>query len=164
MKHRFPNLQGNQILVVGDLMLDSFYHGKANRISPEAPVPVVNVERVEELPGGAANVAMNIASLGANCKLTGITGNDAAADTLQQRLNSVGVDCKFHRSQTADTIIKRRVISNHQQLLRMDFEAPFQDQEWQAMQPIVDELMKGAAVIVLSDYNKGTLDEPQYWL
>jgi len=162
--NQFQRASQINILVVGDLMLDSFYHGKANRISPEAPVPVVNVERVEELPGGAANVAMNIASLGTNCKLTGITGNDAAADTLQQRLNSVGVDCKFHRSQTADTIIKRRVISNHQQLLRMDFEAPFQDQEWQAMQPIVDELMKGAAVIVLSDYNKGTLDEPQYWI
>jgi len=163
MKHIFPNLQGKQVLVIGDLMLDSFYHGKANRISPEAPVPVVNVERVEELPGGAANVAMNIASLGAVCKISGITGQDHAAEVLQQRLNSVGVDCAFHRS-TTDTIIKRRVISNHQQLLRMDFETPFQAAEWQALKPIVDTIITDTAVMVLSDYNKGTLADPQYWI
>jgi D-beta-D-heptose 7-phosphate kinase/D-beta-D-heptose 1-phosphate adenosyltransferase len=163
MKPIFPNLQGKQILVIGDLMLDSFYHGKANRISPEAPVPVVNIERVEELPGGAANVAMNIASLGASCKISGITGQDPAADVLQQRLNSVGVDCAFHRS-TTNTIIKRRVISNHQQLLRMDFETPFQANEWQALKPIVAEVISDTAVMVLSDYNKGTLVDPQYWI
>lgn len=163
MKPIFPNLQGKQILVIGDLMLDSFYHGKANRISPEAPVPVVNVERVEELPGGAANVAMNIASLGASCKISGITGQDPAADVLQQRLNSVGVDCVFHRS-TTHTIIKRRVISNHQQLLRMDFETPFQANEWQALKPIVADVIADTAVMVLSDYNKGTLSDPQYWI
>ncbi len=164
MKTTFPNLQGKQVLVIGDLMLDSFYHGKANRISPEAPVPVVNVERVEELPGGAANVAMNIASLGARCKISGITGQDHAAEILQQRLNSVGVDCVFHRSSTTETIIKRRVISNHQQLLRMDFETPFETDEWQALKPIVDVVMAETAVMVLSDYNKGTLAEPQYWI
>jgi D-beta-D-heptose 7-phosphate kinase/D-beta-D-heptose 1-phosphate adenosyltransferase len=163
MKPIFPNLQGKQILVIGDLMLDSFYHGKANRISPEAPVPVVNVDRVEELPGGAANVAMNIASLGASCKISGITGQDPAADVLQQRLNSVGVDCVFHRS-TTNTIIKRRVISNHQQLLRMDFETPFQANEWQALKPIVADVIADTAVMVLSDYNKGTLTDPQYWI
>jgi len=163
MKPIFPNLQGKQILVIGDLMLDSFYHGKASRISPEAPVPVVNVDRVEELPGGAANVAMNIASLGARCKISGITGQDPAADVLQQRLNSVGIDCVFHRS-TTNTIIKRRVISNHQQLLRMDFETPFQANEWQALKPIVADVIADTAVMVLSDYNKGTLNDPQYWI
>jgi D-beta-D-heptose 7-phosphate kinase/D-beta-D-heptose 1-phosphate adenosyltransferase len=163
MKPIFPNLQGKQILVIGDLMLDSFYHGKANRISPEAPVPVVNVDRVEELPGGAANVAMNIASLGARCKISGITGQDPAADVLQQRLNAVGVDCAFHRS-TTHTIIKRRVISNHQQLLRMDFETPFEANEWQALKPIVADVIADTAVMVLSDYNKGTLTDPQYWI
>ena len=163
MKPIFPNLQGKQILVIGDLMLDSFYHGKANRISPEAPVPVVNVDRVEELPGGAANVAMNIASLGARCKISGITGQDPAADVLQQRLNAVGVDCAFHRSST-HTIIKRRVISNHQQLLRMDFETPFEAKEWQALKPIVADVIADTAVMVLSDYNKGTLSDPQHWI
>ena len=164
MKSVFPNLQGHQVLVIGDVMLDSFYHGKANRISPEAPVPVVNVERVEDLPGGAANVAMNIASLGASCKISGITGQDAAAETLEQRLNSVGVDCAFHHAANRDTIIKRRVISNHQQLLRMDFEKPFETQEWQAMQPIVEPLLAESKVMVLSDYNKGTLADPHYWI
>jgi len=163
MKPIFPNLQGKQILVIGDLMLDSFYHGKVKRISPEAPVPIVNVERVEDLPGGAANVAMNIASLGAKCMVCGITGQDPAADILQQRLNAVGVDCVFHYS-TTNTIIKRRVISNHQQLLRMDFEMPFPSNEWQALKPIVDDVIAETAVMILSDYNKGTLTSPQHWI
>ncbi|MCL4150466.1 UNVERIFIED_CONTAM: hypothetical protein GTU68_015169, partial [Idotea baltica] len=145
-------------------MLDSFYHGKVNRISPEAPVPIVNIERVEDLPGGAANVAMNIASLGASCKISGITGQDLAADTLVQRLNSVGVDCAFHRADNRDTIIKRRVISNHQQLLRMDFEKTFETEEWQALKAIVAPLMATSKIIVLSDYNKGTLADPGYWI
>ncbi len=164
MKHRFPNLQGKQVLVIGDLMLDSFYYGKANRISPEAPVPIVNVERVEDLPGGAANVAMNIASLGAHCKVSGITGQDHAADSLQQRLHSVGVDCVFHRSANSETIIKRRVISNHQQLLRMDFERRFASDEWLPLKSIVGPVLADSAVMVLSDYNKGTLADPQYWI
>lgn len=164
MEASFPNLQGQQVLVIGDLMLDSFYHGKATRISPEAPVPIINIERVEDLPGGAANVAMNIASLGASCKISGITGQDSAADTLEQRLNSVGVDCAFHRASNRDTIIKRRVICNHQQLLRMDFEKTFETKEWQALKAIVAPLMATAKIMVLSDYNKGTLADPQYWI
>lgn len=164
MKHSFPNLRGNQVLVIGDLMLDSFYHGKASRISPEAPVPVVNVERVEDLPGGAANVAMNIASLGVSCKVSGITGQDHAADTLKQRLHSVGVTCAFHQSASAETIIKRRVISNHQQLLRMDFEKRFADEEWLGLKPIIENEIASSSVVVLSDYNKGTLIDPQYWI
>lgn len=164
MKPSFPNLQGHQVLVIGDVMLDSFYHGKVNRISPEAPVPIINIDRVEDLPGGAANVAMNIASLGASCKISGITGHDAAADTLEQRLNSVGVDCAFHRVGNRDTIIKRRVISNQQQLLRMDFEKPFETEEWEAMQSIVAPLLAESKIMVLSDYNKGTLANPQYWI
>jgi D-beta-D-heptose 7-phosphate kinase/D-beta-D-heptose 1-phosphate adenosyltransferase len=164
MKPSFPNLQGHHVLVIGDVMLDSFYHGKVNRISPEAPVPIINIDRVEDLPGGAANVAMNIASLGASCKISGITGHDAAADTLEQRLNSVGVDCAFHRAGNRDTIIKRRVISNQQQLIRMDFEKPFETKEWEAMQSIVAPLLAESKIMVLSDYNKGTLAEPQYWI
>ena len=163
MKPIFPKLQGKQILVVGDLMLDSFYHGKVKRISPEAPVPIVNIERVEDLPGGAANVAMNIASLGAKCKICGITGQDSAADILKHRLNAVGVDCLLHHA-TTNTIIKRRVISNHQQLLRMDFETQFLPNEWQALKPLVEDVITDTAVMILSDYNKGTLASPQYWI
>ncbi|PHS29743.1 MAG: bifunctional heptose 7-phosphate kinase/heptose 1-phosphate adenyltransferase [Methylophaga sp.] len=164
MKHTFPQFHTAQVLVIGDLMLDSFYYGKATRISPEAPVPIVNVDRIEELPGGAANVAMNIASLGAKSQVCGITGLDDAAKVLQQKLNSVGVDCAFNYSETTNTIIKRRVISNHQQLLRMDFESPFGSEEWLALKDIVEPIMADTAVMVLSDYNKGTLADPQYWI
>jgi D-beta-D-heptose 7-phosphate kinase/D-beta-D-heptose 1-phosphate adenosyltransferase len=165
MKHTFPNFHNNaQVLVVGDLMLDSFYYGTANRISPEAPVPVVNIDRLEDLPGGAANVAMNIASLGASSSLSGITGQDSAAETLQQKLNSVGVECAFHHSIITGTIIKQRVISNHQQLLRMDFETPFASDEWLSLKNLVEPLITQTAVMVLSDYGKGTLVDPQYWI
>ena len=112
MKHIFPIFHGAQVIVIGDLMLDSFYFGKASRISPEAPVPVVNIDHIEELPGGAANVAMNLASLGISASVSGITGNDQAAITLQQRLNSVGVTCVFHYSdnkETKSTERKKRV-------------------------------------------------------
>jgi len=164
MKQSFPTFHNAQVLVIGDLMLDSFYYGNASRISPEAPVPVVNIERLEDLPGGAANVAMNIASLGASCQISGITGQDSAAETLQQRLNSVGVACAFHPSTTSGTIIKQRVISNHQQLLRMDFESPFAADEWMGLKTLVEPLLAGTSVMVLSDYNKGTLADPQYWI
>jgi len=164
MKQSFPTFHNAQVLVIGDLMLDSFYFGKASRISPEAPVPVVNIERLEDLPGGAANVAMNIASLGSNCQISGITGQDSAAETLQKRLNSVGVACAFHQSEATSTIIKQRVISNHQQLLRMDFESPFAANEWTGLKALVEPLMAKTSVMILSDYNKGTLADPQYWI
>ncbi|MCK5871169.1 MAG: bifunctional heptose 7-phosphate kinase/heptose 1-phosphate adenyltransferase, partial [Methyloprofundus sp.] len=145
-------------------MLDRFYHGNASRISPEAPVPVVNIDHIEDIPGGAANVAMNIAALGAQSVISGITGNDEGATTLQQRLNSVGVQCLFHHSESTETIIKQRVISNHQQLLRMDFESKFADDEWQGLKSIVEPKLAETSVIILSDYNKGTLVDPQYWI
>lgn len=164
MKHIFPIFHGAQVIVIGDLMLDSFYFGKASRISPEAPVPVVNIDHIEELPGGAANVAMNLASLGISASVSGITGNDQAAITLQQRLNSVGVTCVFHYSDNKETIVKRRVISNHQQLLRLDFETPFDKDEWLGLKALTIPLLAATKVMVLSDYKKGTLADPQYWI
>jgi len=164
MKHEFPQFHDAQVLVIGDLMLDSFYHGKASRISPEAPVPIVNVERLEDLPGGAANVAMNIASLGATCRIGGITGQDRAANILKQRLNSVGVECAFHQTAENDTIVKQRVISNNQQLLRLDFEQRFATDEWLSMTALIEPMMTETSVMVLSDYNKGTLADPQHWI
>jgi D-beta-D-heptose 7-phosphate kinase/D-beta-D-heptose 1-phosphate adenosyltransferase len=164
MKHIFPIFHGAQVMVIGDLMLDSFYYGKASRISPEAPVPVVNIDHIEELPGGAANVAMNLASLGASARVGGITGNDQAAITLQQRLNAVGVICAFHYSDSKETIVKRRVISNHQQLLRLDFETPFDKDEWLGLKALTRPLLSDTKVMVLSDYKKGTLADPQYWI
>lgn len=164
MNNDFPQFHQANVFVIGDLMLDSFYFGKASRISPEAPVPVVNVERMDDVPGGAANVAMNVASLGSSCQVSGITGQDQAAITLKQRLNSVGIRCHFHQSDDRDTIVKQRVICNHQQLLRLDFEQPFSENEWQAMSDVVTAELDEQKVMVLSDYNKGTLAEPQHWI
>jgi D-beta-D-heptose 7-phosphate kinase/D-beta-D-heptose 1-phosphate adenosyltransferase len=164
MKNEFPHFHQANVFVIGDLMLDSFYFGKASRISPEAPVPVVNVERMDDVPGGAANVAMNVASLGASCQVSGITGEDKSAVTLQQRLNSVGIACHFHQSQARDTIVKQRVICNHQQLLRLDFEQPFSEQEYEALAETVAPVLNEQKVMVLSDYNKGTLANAQNWI
>jgi len=164
MKHPFPEFHLARVAVIGDLMLDRFYFGKASRISPEAPVPVVNVDRLEDLPGGAGNVAMNIASLGANCNISGLTGEDEAAAVLKQRLNAVGVNCLFHQTTEAGTIIKSRVISSHQQLIRLDFEKRFEAALTQQLQGLVDQITYQAQVLVLSDYNKGTLSEPQFWI
>lgn len=164
MKHEFPEFHQARVAVIGDLMLDRFYFGKANRISPEAPVPVVNVERLEDVPGGAGNVAMNIASLGATCNLTGVSGLDEAANVLKQRLHSVGVNCLFHQSRDAGTIIKSRIVSNHQQLLRMDFEERFKPELATEMRSLAEQVTNNAKVMILSDYNKGTLAEPQFWI
>lgn len=164
MKHEFPEFHLARVAVIGDLMLDRFYFGKASRISPEAPVPVVNVQRLEDVPGGAANVAMNIASLGASANLTGITGQDEAAGVLKQRLHAVGVNCVFHEAESTQTIIKSRVVSSHQQLLRLDFEERFSNQLATGMQHLAEQVTQQARVMVLSDYNKGSLSEPQFWI
>lgn len=164
MKNAFPDFRQANVVVIGDLMLDRFYFGKTKRISPEAPVPVVNVERLEDIPGGAANVAMNIASLGANCSLSGITGQDEAAQVLQQRLSSVSIKCAFHQTANHPTIIKSRIISAHQQLLRMDFESRFTVESGVGMADKVTPLLVNGGVMVLSDYDKGTLHDPQQWI
>ena len=161
MKHAFPDFRQAQVLVAGDLMLDRFYFGKSKRISPEAPVPVVNVERLEDIPGGAANVAMNIASLGAQCRLSGVTGIDEAAEVLQRRLNSVGINCAFHQTANYPTIIKSRVIAAHQQLLRLDFEEPFGDDVSAGLEEQLENTWHIGGVLVLSDYNKGTLSQAE---
>lgn len=164
MKHEFPEFHLARVAVIGDLMLDRFYFGKASRISPEAPVPVVNVERLEDVPGGAGNVAMNIASLGASCNISGITGQDEAAEMLKQRLHAVGVNCLFHQMPNAGTIIKSRVVSSHQQLIRLDFEERFSAEVASGMQQLSAQITEDAQVMILSDYNKGTLPDPQVWI
>jgi D-beta-D-heptose 7-phosphate kinase/D-beta-D-heptose 1-phosphate adenosyltransferase len=121
----FPAFFKARVLVVGDVMLDQYWHGKAERISPEAPVPVVRISDNEDRPGGAANVALNVAALGAATTLAGITGDDEAGRTLARRLAAANVLCHFCTSQQAPTITKLRIISQQQQLLRVDVERPF---------------------------------------
>jgi D-beta-D-heptose 7-phosphate kinase/D-beta-D-heptose 1-phosphate adenosyltransferase len=156
-----PRFDRGQVLVVGDVMLDRYWHGPTSRISPEAPVPVVKVEQVEDRPGGAANVALNIAALGAGAALVGATGKDEAAQALTTRLNAAQVACRFHASEQHPTITKLRVISRHQQLLRMDFEQPFAADDSAAVNKIALDMFDGIGAVILSDYAKGALRDPQ---
>ena len=152
----FPPFDRAAVLVVGDVMLDRYWHGSASRISPEAPVPVVRVTRTEDRPGGAANVALNIAALGASAVLVGVTGQDEAAAALVEQLRSVGVHTDFQQLAGQPTIVKLRAMSRQQQLLRMDFEERFEVDAAALLQQVVSRL-DSVKVLVLSDYGKGSL-------
>jgi D-beta-D-heptose 7-phosphate kinase/D-beta-D-heptose 1-phosphate adenosyltransferase len=160
MKLSMPRFDQAPVLVVGDVMLDRYWHGGTSRISPEAPVPVVKVEQIEDRPGGAANVALNIAALGAPASLVGVTGCDEAAVSLSDSLAAAGVRAVFQRIEHQPTIVKLRVMSRHQQLLRIDFEEPFATDP-AALAREVDTLLEGVKVLVLSDYGKGALKNHQ---
>src|SRR5688572_4345356 len=146
-----------QILVVGDLMLDRYWQGTSSRISPEAPVPVVNVSQTEDRPGGAGNVALNMAALGCSVSLVGIIGNDEAGQILHDRLKAANIQTNFQISRTKPTITKLRVVSRHQQLLRMDFEEKFDVTDSSEFVGKVKSLIGHTDVLVLSDYAKGSL-------
>src|ERR1700756_4853768 len=115
-------LARRRILVVGDVMLDRYWHGAVDRISPEAPVPVVRVERVEERLGGAANVALNVKSLGARVTLLTVVGEDQPAESLRRLLATHGIEAQLRTDPQLATILKLRVIGRAQQLIRIDFE------------------------------------------
>lgn len=162
MRTVVPDFAAARVLVVGDLMLDRYWHGDTSRISPEAPVPVVRVDEVEERAGGAGNVALNIAALGGRVEVLGLTGDDEAAEALAARLTRSGVRCGFVRLRAGRTITKLRVMSRHQQLIRLDFEDGFPGHEPGALaERFGAALADGADVVVLSDYGKGTLRDPQ---
>ncbi|GGD00731.1 bifunctional D-glycero-beta-D-manno-heptose-7-phosphate kinase/D-glycero-beta-D-manno-heptose 1-phosphate adenylyltransferase HldE [Halopseudomonas salina] len=156
MKLTMPRFDSAPVLVVGDVMLDRYWHGPTHRISPEAPVPVVKVDQIEDRPGGAGNVALNIAALGAPAWLVGVTGEDEAALSLRQRLNAAGVYCDFQAHADRPTITKLRVMSRHQQLIRLDFEEPFET-DGEAILEAVRGLLDKVKVMILSDYGKGAL-------
>ncbi|MBN4053884.1 bifunctional D-glycero-beta-D-manno-heptose-7-phosphate kinase/D-glycero-beta-D-manno-heptose 1-phosphate adenylyltransferase HldE [Haliea sp. AH-315-K21] len=158
MKLNIPRFDTTRILVVGDVMLDRYWHGDTSRISPEAPVPVVKIDNIEESPGGAANVALNIAALGAACNLTGIIGNDAAGKSLQQALIAAGIECDFHLSDENPTITKLRVLSHHQQLIRLDFEEDFSNESSAHLNNKISALLKNVDLVIFSDYKKGSLN------
>lgn len=160
MKLSMPRFDQAPVLVVGDVMLDRYWHGGTSRISPEAPVPVVKVEQIEDRPGGAANVALNIAALGGPVALVGVTGEDEARQSLVDSLAAAGVQAHFQCIEHQPTIVKLRVMSRHQQLLRMDFEEPFET-DAAALLSQVESLLDGVKVLVLSDYGKGALKNHQ---
>jgi rfaE bifunctional protein kinase chain/domain len=147
----------SKVLVVGDAMLDRYWYGEVERISPEAPVPVVAVNRSDERAGGAANVARSARALGASCALLSITGDDVDADSLERLLDADGIRCFLQRDKLLNTTIKLRVISRHQQLLRIDFESPVSKD---ARVKLLDHYLKHVSeydVVILSDYGKGGL-------
>lgn len=158
---QIPDFKQANVLVVGDIMLDRYWLGPTSRISPEAPVPVVKIEGTEERPGGAANVALNIAALGASVSVSGLCGNDEASETLSTTLSSVGINCLFDRINGLDTITKLRILSRNQQLIRLDFEQSFASQDKSELHQIVLQNLQQVGALVLSDYAKGCLSDPQ---
>jgi len=151
-----PDFGKAKVLVIGDVMLDRFWHGSATRMSPEAPVPVVNVDEVDDRPGGAGNVAVNLAALGVSTTLSGLAGDDEHANVLRRAVETRGVRWSVMPC-AADTIVKLRVLSRNQQLIRMDFEAPFDDYADDMFIQYVSNLIAEHDVVLLSDYAKGTL-------
>lgn len=146
-----------RLLVVGDVMLDRYWFGEVNRISPEAPVPVVKVERQEERLGGAANVARNAVALGAATALLSVVGADDAGKSLARLLAEGMIDAGLHIDETLATIIKLRVIGRQQQLLRIDFETPPSHEILLAQLADFARRVADTDVVVLSDYGKGGL-------
>ena len=153
-----PDFKQTLVVVAGDVMLDRYLFGSTGRISPEAPVPVVHVRETDDRPGGAANVAVNLASLGAATRLVGVVGKDAAGDVLESILERRGIACRFARAEDRPTITKTRVQSRGQQLIRLDEEdtaAMSGDDMLAALQGSI----AGAGAVVLSDYGKGALTD-----
>ena len=146
-----------KILVVGDIMLDRYWFGEVNRISPEAPVPVVRIERTEDRLGGAANVARNVIALGVPTGLLGVVGQDEAGDKVQGLLDEAGIVGRLDRDLAISTIIKLRVIGRQQQLLRIDFEQAPSTAVLRDKLTRFNALLPQYEVIVLSDYAKGSL-------
>jgi len=150
-------LQRARVLIVGDAMLDRYLFGSVDRISPEAPVPVVRVTRQEERLGGAANVALNIKALGAQATLITVVGDDEPARSLQQLLQAQGVEVLLGRDAKLHTCVKLRVIGRAQQLLRVDFENPPDHEVLSEMLADFQRVLAGYATVLFSDYGKGGL-------
>jgi len=146
-----------RVLVAGDVMLDRYWFGDVERISPEAPVPIVKITRTEERPGGAANVARNAAALGARTTLLSVIGADEAGATLDRLLAADRVQTSFHRDPALPTTVKMRVIGRQQQLLRIDFETAPSHELLATKLTEFDRLLADTDLVILSDYGKGGL-------
>ncbi|WP_412498992.1 bifunctional D-glycero-beta-D-manno-heptose-7-phosphate kinase/D-glycero-beta-D-manno-heptose 1-phosphate adenylyltransferase HldE [Vibrio furnissii] len=164
MKPILPDYSNAGVLIIGDVMLDRYWYGPTGRISPEAPVPVVKVEQNEERPGGAANVAMNIASLGGQAHIIGLTGMDEPAQVLSDKLTSLNVTCDFVALPDYPTITKLRVLSRGQQLIRLDFEDKFENTDPQLILSRMEQALPQVKAVILSDYAKGALEHVQQFI
>lgn len=159
-----PDFSRSRVLVVGDVMLDRYWSGKAARISPEAPVPVVRVKDIEDRLGGAANVALNIAKLGGKVTLLGVVGDDEEGRIIRGLLEKAGVICDLVVEKTMRSICKLRILAQHQQLIRVDFEAIPLQFDNDALCLRVNQQLPQHQVIVFSDYGKGTLADVQNYI
>jgi len=148
-----------RLLVVGDVMLDRYWFGDTHRISPEAPVPVVQVGKVDERLGGAANVARNVAALGGHATILGVIGDDEPGQRVTQLLKASHVDSQLEVDSQVPTIVKLRVIARQQQLIRLDFEEPPSDKALARKLERFEKSLADADVVILSDYGKGALDQ-----
>ncbi|WP_082717237.1 MULTISPECIES: D-glycero-beta-D-manno-heptose-7-phosphate kinase [Burkholderia] len=151
------NFSSAKVLVAGDVMLDRYWFGDTRRISPEAPVPVVLVRDVRTTPGGAANVAVNVANLGAKTMIMSVVGADAAGDDLVELLQKSNIRCGFHRDSRFQTTIKLRLLARGQQVVRADFE---ERPDHELLLPLISSFeaaLDGYSVVVFSDYGKGGL-------
>nr|MDJ0955639.1 PfkB family carbohydrate kinase [Arenicellales bacterium] len=148
---------GVHVLVVGDVMLDRYWFGDVDRISPEAPVPVISVDHSEEKAGGAANVAANVSALGAQCTLLSVTGDDDAGKKLSQILAESGIKPILLVDEQAETTVKLRILSKNQQLLRADFEKPPPHEVLKGCLHQYEQNLSTADVVLISDYGKGGL-------
>lgn len=160
MQFKTFNFEKAKILIIGDVMLDQYWHGNTSRISPESPVPVVHVNRIVERPGGAANVALNVAALGAKASLLGLVGKDSAANSLAAFLSNAGVAHQLEVLPDQATITKLRVLSRHQQMIRLDTESPFlESNAKKSLYEKYDRMLSDVNLVILSDYGKGTLSQ-----
>lgn len=157
MTLQIPNFDTARVLVVGDIMLDRYWYGNTSRISPEAPVPVVHVKQIQERPGGAANVALNIQALGAQVNLMSMSGDDNIADQLSELLSNLNIKSYLQRIPGLPTITKLRVLSLHQQLIRLDFEEGFHQVNSAELVSHFEQQLLDYKVVILSDYAKGVL-------
>jgi D-beta-D-heptose 7-phosphate kinase/D-beta-D-heptose 1-phosphate adenosyltransferase len=162
MKPEVERLQSARIMVVGDVMLDRYWTGSTNRISPEAPVPVVRIAGTEDRAGGAANVAANAVAVGAAVTLVGLIGDDADGDRLQECCAAAGIEARLQRA-AERTTVKLRVLAQHHQLLRLDFET-IPVTERLVVTPEIAALVPQTGAVVLSDYAKGALLNPANWI
>jgi len=151
------DLSAVRLLIVGDVMLDRYWFGEVSRISPEAPVPVVKIERSEERPGGAANVARNAAALGARVSLLALVGNDEPGESLKRLMIEGGIDASLHVDEAVTTTVKLRVIGRQQQLLRIDFETTPSHEALRAKLSEFEQRLPACDAVIFSDYGKGGL-------
>lgn len=161
MDFSLPNFHNAKVLVVGDVMLDRYWQGPTSRISPEAPVPVVNIKDTSNRAGGAANVALNLAALKVDTKLIGLVGKDENGKLLEEALTKQNIASLFAYHPSLPTITKLRVLSRNQQILRLDFEENFHGYDASALEDNFQQQLEDSQVVILSDYGKGTLANPQ---